>query len=115
MDKSVSRLDSRKRVRIYGSAMTTATIPEPLKKQAIESVLLANLVAVGSGTVVQSKTHIAERCAIRTLSLLGTPAQTWRAYAIAPAQRLFDQTRQLVTLKSQYLWSVGKTSSKVTA
>jgi galactoside O-acetyltransferase len=90
-----------------GSSLTNATIPDRFKQLVSGKVVLERHVIIGSGTVILPKVHVAEGCAIGSLSLVAKPTQAWGVYAGVPVRRIRDRSQHLLSSEDSYLRSTG--------
>ncbi|MFJ4443763.1 acyltransferase [Pseudomonas sp. NPDC089422] len=86
-----------------GETLVNSNIPKRFKNEKFAAVHLHRQVIVGAGAVIMPGVDVAEGCAIGAMALVTRSTQAWGIYAGAPAVRLKERSRDLLSLEKQFL------------
>jgi len=86
-----------------GLTLVNSIIPKRYKNEKFAAVHLHRQVIVGAGAVIMPGVDVAEGCAIGAMALVTRSTQPWGIYAGAPAKRLKERSRDLLSLEKQFL------------
>lgn len=86
-----------------GRTMTNSTIPEQFKNEYKKEVVIKKYTIVGAGSIIMPGVILEEGTSVGAMSLVLRSTEPWGIYVGNPAKRLKDRSKDLLTLKDQYL------------
>jgi galactoside O-acetyltransferase len=86
-----------------GATMTNPTVPREFKNETSEPIRVGDHAILGTNTVVLPGVEIPEGVASGAGTVFVKSAEPWSIYVGAPARRISERSRNLLTLKDDYL------------
>jgi len=86
-----------------GKTLTNATVPFEYKGHSEASIYLGRHVIIGTNSVIFPGVSLAEGTAVGALSMITKNTLPWSIYFGAPAKKIKDRKKDLLTLEQRYL------------
>lgn len=86
-----------------GKTLTNPTVPDEFKKETKARVVIGRHSIVGTYSVVLPGVILAEGTSVGALSMITKNTEPWSIYFGAPAKKIKNRSRELLTLETKYL------------